>query len=594
VMLLASAMLTSLVVIPSAQGFQASGQYASTVVGEPNFVSSTNEATPNHLFRPFRITFDSSGDLWVADENNNRVLEFKPPFYDGMDASVVIGQANFTSMSIGTAQDRLNEPVGLAFDSSGNLWVTDSINDRVLEFKPPFSDGMNASLELGQPAGLDEFTSSVSSSGPTGFNFPVDATFDAHGDLWVTDRENNRVLEFKPPFSDGMDASSVIGQDNLTSVPPYVIASPSGLFGPNGIAFDPQGNLWVADENFNRILEFPASSLGANGPSAVMEIGQPAGPSEFQSTGVATNASGLAAPLGIAFSPSGDLWVSDRANNRVLEFAAPFSDGMHASAVLGTPAGARAFDSNVTGLAENLLMNPLGIAFSPSGDLWVADQLNNRVLEFSGAALVTAGDNVDVPTTTDQTVVNVTSSGNACYRIGDQTACHLSANQTATGVQTDVVGVASASTANVYSSYLGQEAPAYAGAPPLRPSAAAYYGIAVTGIGNGTATVCIDHPQSVASMAYYSDGDWASPTSISRSGPLVCGTIPLSAMAYGNIVVGVGVPNAPVSTALGGVGQALGVIAFFVAVLIGAYALVLRRRGRKSYEEDEPEEEEAW
>jgi hypothetical protein len=62
-------------------------------------------------------------------------------FTDGQSASLVIGQKDFTSSSVGLSQSGLSGPNYAVIDSSGNLWVGDYLNSRVLEFKPPFSIG---------------------------------------------------------------------------------------------------------------------------------------------------------------------------------------------------------------------------------------------------------------------------------------------------------------------------------------------------------------------------------------------------------------------------------------------------------------------
>jgi hypothetical protein len=81
------------------------------------------------------IFLDSSGSLWVADDQNNRVLQFQPPFSNGMNASLVIGQSNFTSFVGDTcAQSILFRPYEISKDASGNLWVSDAC-DRVLQFQ---------------------------------------------------------------------------------------------------------------------------------------------------------------------------------------------------------------------------------------------------------------------------------------------------------------------------------------------------------------------------------------------------------------------------------------------------------------------------
>ncbi len=72
--------------------------------------------------------------MGVVDTGNNRVLEFVAPLFTGMAASLVIGQSSFTSSGSATTQSGLHNPEGLAFDSSGNLWVAENSNNRVLEF----------------------------------------------------------------------------------------------------------------------------------------------------------------------------------------------------------------------------------------------------------------------------------------------------------------------------------------------------------------------------------------------------------------------------------------------------------------------------
>src|SRR5208282_1420537 len=106
------------------------GENASKVIGQTTFTTSTKATTQSGLNAADADTFDSHGNMWVADVVNNRVLEFKPPFSDGMNAALVIGQASFTSSTAATTQSGLNDPVDLASDSHGNLWVTDSGNNR--------------------------------------------------------------------------------------------------------------------------------------------------------------------------------------------------------------------------------------------------------------------------------------------------------------------------------------------------------------------------------------------------------------------------------------------------------------------------------
>ena len=318
------------------------GQSASLVIGQPDFTSSGPELDENEneiisasgLSSPYYVAFDSSGNLWVADRNNNRILRYSTPFTNGEAATLVIGQPDFISNGGGTTDSTLSSPQAITFDSSGNLWVVDRGNNRVLRFETP-SNGEAATLVIGQP----NFESSDPNTGggggaadADGLDFPLGIAFDSSGNLWVTDRNNNRILRYSTPFANYEEASLVIGQRDFESSNSNTDEngegdniSASGLDSPRGIAFDSSGNLWVVDRNNDRVLRFPVSSIengdNGDGGAADLVIGQ----SDFTSNGEGTSASTFDGPYGIAFDSSGNLWVSDddpnnNDNSRVLRF----------------------------------------------------------------------------------------------------------------------------------------------------------------------------------------------------------------------------------------------------------------------------------
>jgi sugar lactone lactonase YvrE len=214
-----------------------SGQSANLVLGQASFTASTASLSASGMNLPVATTQDSADNIYVSDLNNNRVLQFKAPLSNGMSATLTFGQPNLVSGDANTTQNGLRRPGGLAFDSSGNLWVVDFGNNRLLQFKPPFSNGMNASLVIGQ----GNFISGAPATTNSALRGPHLIAFDASGNLWVTDSGNDRVLEFKPPFANGMAASVVIGQTDFISSASATTAS--GLAFPTGIAFEGSGNL---------------------------------------------------------------------------------------------------------------------------------------------------------------------------------------------------------------------------------------------------------------------------------------------------------------------------------------------------------------
>ena len=175
------------------------------VLGQSSFTTVVAGAdTQNGLIEATSVFIDSAGNVWVADADNNRVLMYAPPFSNGMNASLVLGQSSFTTSTINANQNGLHYPTSVFIDSSGNVWVADANHNRVLMYTPPFYNGMNASLVLGQSS----FTTAASVTTQNGLFYPQGVFIDSAGNVWVADSDNDRVLMYTPPFSNGMNAGA--------------------------------------------------------------------------------------------------------------------------------------------------------------------------------------------------------------------------------------------------------------------------------------------------------------------------------------------------------------------------------------------------
>ena len=137
------------------------------------------------------------------------------------------------------------------------------------------------------------------------------------------------------PASAWMDdrlACLVLGQIDFTSSDDFPTTQ-SRMCGPNGVAVDNDGRVWVADVCNNRVLRFASLAALSNGSAAEGVLGQP----DFTSSNAATTQSGMSHPYGVAVDNAGRLWVADLSNNRVLRFdnAAGKANGANADGVLG-------------------------------------------------------------------------------------------------------------------------------------------------------------------------------------------------------------------------------------------------------------------
>jgi RHS repeat-associated protein len=305
---------------------------------------------------PNGVAFDSSGDIWVVDTGNDRVSEISSA-----------GKYLLQVGSEGTTTGKFKEPRGIAIDKEGHVWVADTGNNRIQEFS---SKGV--------------FMKAIGSEGAeTGkFKKPRALAFDSSGNLWVADTGNKRVQEFSATGS-------------------YLRES-TAFSEPVGIAADAKGHVWVTDAAFSEVIELSSTageigSFGAAGtgngdfkqPAGITITGETAyvvdsgnnrvekfSLSEKEGEGKGTYAakfgtSGtgkgqLKEAQGVTLDKEGHVWVADAGNDRLQEFGA--SGEYIAQDCSPIP-----------------LKTPHGVAFDSAGHVWVADTGNNRVAELSSA-----------------------------------------------------------------------------------------------------------------------------------------------------------------------------------------------------------------
>jgi uncharacterized protein (TIGR03437 family) len=433
----------------NAAGFT-NGQPADLVIGQQDFYRTTAQGPgaqyQTGLNSPTGIAVDPNGNLYVVDTGNNRILRFPKPFatQGNLFPDLYIGQPNLNSrvanytgtvaaQGIWLASGSVAYRSNVAFDSAGNLWITDPLNRRVLRFSS--SDvaagggPLQPNLELGQLdfSSVQPGVTNATRTTLSAFAIPSGLAFDSNGYLYVSDADAtptvSRVLVFKPPFTNGMSASRLMGV-----FPPNQPATTQdqlqrSIFGEAEGIFFAGTKLGIVDDVLNRILLFETIDKWPSDvnvpPQATAVVGQPdfstvtanSGPTAYsqafltQGWGPPSTPATFAGESAAAFAGQ-DLYVADTVNNRALDLPFIGYTFSPATRVLGQDRFDMRAENLIEGREFNFLASTTAGTLADAGlaldtgsgtpHLYVADPYNNRVLGFNDYRSLKYGAKADI------------------------------------------------------------------------------------------------------------------------------------------------------------------------------------------------------
>jgi trimeric autotransporter adhesin len=354
-------------------------------------------ATSAELNYPNSMVVDGVGNIFIADSDNFVIREVAS---GNIQTVIGNGFASYSGDGGAATDAQLNYPGGVVVDGSGNVLISDSASSVIREVAAASGDiqtlagtGAECADPTATPACGDGGLASSAQ-----FNNPYAVALDSSGNVYIADTLDNRIRVINTGAAAITIATITIGPSEIATVAGNGTAGYSGdnelatsteLFNPLGVFVDSAGNIFIADTENNRIREVAVSTgiittvagTGAqcNPPNATCGDG-----------GVAT-AANLAFPAGVFVDLSENIYIADSGDNRIREVTA--STG-NISTVAGT--GIPGYAGDGAAAISALLDAPDGVFVDTSGNIFIADTQNSvirQVVAATGFIATIAGNN---------------------------------------------------------------------------------------------------------------------------------------------------------------------------------------------------------
>jgi len=285
------------------------------------------------------------------------------------------GQPGVKGYADGPAlQAEFRLPNNVAVDASGNVYVADTANDVIRKITPA---GVVSTI-----AGLVHSRGSADGYGTNSARFwsPFGIALDNSGDIFVADTGNNTIRKISPA---GMvtTIAGLAGQAGSDDGP----GSAARFRNPWGVAVDNTGNVYVADMSNNTIRKITADGR-------VHTFAGQAGMSG--NTDGWGNSARFSNPFAVAVDSSGNVYVSDTANNVIRKITV----GRVVTTLAGSPGNAEKIDGNGS---DARFWSPQGLTVDSAGNIYVADTGNNAIRKITPMGVVTT---VDLSANADKTL----------------------------------------------------------------------------------------------------------------------------------------------------------------------------------------------
>ncbi|MFN9430546.1 MAG: IPT/TIG domain-containing protein [Acidobacteriota bacterium] len=291
------------------------------------------------LNRPQGIAVDSRGQIYFSDTANHRIRRINT---DGVITTVAgLGEPGYRGDGGPAASALIHTPTYIGIDSLDNVYFSDSGNHRVRVFTP------GGGIQTAAGTGRNEFSSDGLLASQTSLSHPQGLAFDRAGRLCIAERGQHRIRRIE---GNGR-VSTIAGNSVRGAAGDGFEAIAASLNQPTAIALDAQGSLFIADSG-NQSVRAVDSASGR----------------------IRTLIRDLAGVEGLAATPNGVLYISETLRHRVQSL-----NLNNELTVIAGRTNENGFNTDAGPALSVTLNEPAGLALAPDGSLLLADRLNDRL-----------------------------------------------------------------------------------------------------------------------------------------------------------------------------------------------------------------------
>ncbi len=335
--------------------------------GSGSFAGDGGPATEARLNNPRGIALDRAGNLYIADSSNDRVRRVDKS--TGVITTVIgSGERGFAGDEGPARLANLYFPHGLALDDSGSLYIADAGNHRIRKW-----DAKAGTVTTVAGTGQPRFYGDGGAATAAGLFAPRGVALDGKGNLYVADTQHSCIRKID---RDGIMTMAAGSDPGLVSKG----AAPKFLWHPVGVAVGPDGEIYWADADLNRVKKADPNRIDPKTKSGWITIVAGSEEMGFSGDGGPARNAKLEAPAAVAFDSKGNLYIADHNNGRIRRV-----DAKTGSITTFAGNGKRGFSGDEGPAQEAGLNAPDGIAFDAEDNLYIADAGNHRIRRVDAA-----------------------------------------------------------------------------------------------------------------------------------------------------------------------------------------------------------------